>query len=1039
MVLPFAPPAHGRFDKLQFTGYHIPDSALPQPASSTMRTTSLCALLLLLTVGPRLTAADPVPNDKPIPTKDAASKMTLPDGFTATLFAGEPDIVQPIAFCFDDRGRMWVVECLSYPKWSKDGKGSDRVVILEDTDGDGTFDKKTVFMDNGVNLSGIEIGFGGVWLCSSPNLLFVPILEGDKPGKAEVKLDGWNMIDTKHNIFNSLVWGPDGWLYGCNGIQAKAWVGAPGTPKDKRTYLDCGVWRYHPTRKTFEAVAHGTTNPFGLDFDDHGELFITNCVIDHLFHFVPGGHYERMYGVDANPHVYGLMKSCVDYRHWAGGDWTTSRTTGTGGKPEHSDAGGGHAHSGAAIYLADNFPAEYRNTLFTANIHGNRLNNDGLARTPSGMKGVRRKDFLFANDSWFRGICVKTGPEGGLYVSDWCDTGECHNYDKADTSNGRIFRVVYKGAKLWKGDVSKMTDAELVKLQLSLNDWIVRRARRVLQERAAAGTLEKGTADLLRQMLRAEQNPTRRLRALWALSATNTLAGEDVLNLISDRDEALRSWGLRIAIADRTRFTAVEYVQIQRAIENESSPYVRINIASAILQAGLQGAPNTACFNKFVANTHTIDDPHLALMTWYCFEQSLSRGWKSAGDLILKMRHSQLRRNVVHFALSQPDERKLRDDFELFGEILVRSARQGAKEDDEIVLDILKGVRDSLQGRKVLPVSERWGTTIRHLTTKSPAIAREAEAVGVLFGEESILDMLKTRVTDTTAKPEDRRAAVELLAPRRLPDFARTLHALLDDTALRGTAIRALAGFADAGTPAAIITAYPKFTAEEKTDAVQTLAARAGFAKELLGAIEKGTIPRADVPVTAARQVLALNDKGVTERLEKVWGKITPASKERAALMKKWKDVLTEDRLAKADAGNGRALFTKHCASCHKMFGEGQAVGPELTGSQRANLDYVLENVLDPSAVVPREYQMVNFTLADERVVGGIVLRETKDAVTVRTVNDTLTLPVADILTRKQTPVSIMPEGLFDQMKPDEVRDLVAYLRAKEQVPLTKK
>lgn len=220
---------------------------------------------------------------------------------------------------------------------------------------------------------------------------------------------------------------------------------------------------------------------------------------------------------------------------------------------------------------------------------------------------------------------------------------------------------------------------------------------------------------------------------------------------------------------------------------------------------------------------------------------------------------------------------------------------------------------------------------------------------------------------------------------------------------------------------------------------MQTLASRVTFAKELLDAIEKGTLPRADVPLVTARQVLALNDKTTTERLEKVWGKIGVASKERAALVKKWKESLTDDVIQQSDIANGRALFTKHCSACHKMFGEGQAVGPELTGSQRSNLDYVLENVIDPSAVVPREYQMVNFTLNDDRVVSGIVLRETKDAITVRTTNDTLTIPVADIVTRKQTPVSIMPEGLFEQLKPNEVRDLVAYLRVKEQVPLPKK
>jgi putative heme-binding domain-containing protein len=219
---------------------------------------------------------------------------------------------------------------------------------------------------------------------------------------------------------------------------------------------------------------------------------------------------------------------------------------------------------------------------------------------------------------------------------------------------------------------------------------------------------------------------------------------------------------------------------------------------------------------------------------------------------------------------------------------------------------------------------------------------------------------------------------------------------------------------------------------------VQTLSARAAWAKALLDAIEKGTVPRADVPVTTARQILAINDKALSARLEKVWGKITPASKERVALMKKWKEILTEETLAKADPARGRVLFTKNCASCHKMYGEGNAVGPELTGSQRANLEYVLENVLDPSAVVPNEYRMINFVLTDDRVVSGIILLETKQALTVRTTNETVVLPIADIASRKQTNLSIMPDGLFDQMKQDEVRDLVAYLRSKEQVPIPK-
>jgi putative membrane-bound dehydrogenase-like protein len=991
-------------------------------------------------------AADTKPGDRPIPPKDAPKAMTVPDGFKVTLFAGEPDVVQPIAFTFDDRGRMWVVECLSYPNWKRDGTGSDRVIILEDTDGDGTFDKKTVFLDNGSNLSGIEVGFGGVWLCSSPNLIFIPIKEGeDKPsGKPVVVLDGWNMIDTKHNIFNSLGWGPDGWLYGCNGIQAKAWVGAPGTPKDERTYLDCGVWRYHPTLKVFEAVAHGTTNPFGLDWDEYGEMFITNCVIDHLFHFVPGGHYVRMYGQDANPYVYGLMKSCVDYKHWASGDWTSSRSTGPGGKPEHSDAGGGHAHAGCAIYLGDNFPAEYRNTLFTCNIHGNRLNNDGLARTPSGYKGVRRKDFLFANDSWFRGICVKTGPDGALYVSDWCDTGECHNYDKCDTTNGRIYRVSYGNPKQWKGDVSKLTDAELVKMAVfSGNDWFVRHARRVIQERAADRKLDKDTPAALRKELMEKHDEVYRLRALWALAVTGkslwslALPGEltssELYPLLTEEGEALRAWAYRLVIAGEptAKWDKKTASQLQgsivKLVANEESVYVLLAIASECERVH-HGSQLDLCrllIPKLIDAVRTDSDPKFVQMVWYAMQQHPQTTERD----VLSARNPTLRRNALRYRLATS-----------FGPALNAAVYMlGRTESDDIRFDILLVLRETLAGMKSVTAPTIWSPVYAQLLKDgNKDVQREAKAVAVLLGDQDAISQLVKVLTDSKADAAERRSAIELLLPRKLPDFGKTLRVLLDDPAVRQSAIRGLAAFPDADTPAALLKAYPKFTAAEKLDAVNTLAARAAWASALLDAVEKKDIPRTDIPVATARQILALNDKALAQKFETVWGKITPASKERVALMKKWKEQLTEATLAKGDATNGRAVFVKHCGACHKMFGEGGAVGPELTGSQRANLDYVLENVLDPSAVVPNEYRLINFTLTDERVVGGIILRETKDAITIRTPNETVVFPISEIASRKQTNLSIMPDGLFDAMKPDEVRDLVMYLRAKEQVPVPK-
>ncbi len=976
--------------------------------------------------------ADTKPGDnKPIPTKDAARAMTLPEGFKATLFAGEPDVVQPIAMAFDDRGRLWVVECLSYPNWRKDGKGNDRVLIFEDTKNIGTFDKRTVFLDNGSNLSGIILGFGGVWLCSSPNLLFIPIKDGeDKPaGPPQVVLDGWNMIDTKHNIFNSLTWGPDGWLYGCNGIQAKAWVGAPGTPKEKRAYIDCGVWRYHPTRKVFEAFAHGTTNPFGLDFDDYGELFITNCVIDHLFHFVQGGHYQRMYGQDANPNVYGLMGSCVKHRHWASGDWTSSRGTGPGGNPAHSDAGGGHAHSGCLVYLGDNFPPEYRNSVFMCNIHGNRLNRDRLTRTPSGYLGAREKDFLFANDSWFRGIALASGPDGGLYVTDWCDTGECHNYDRVDLTNGRIYKVTYGTPKAWKGDVSKMTDDELVKLQLHPNDWFVRHARRVLQERAAAGKMDACTPGPLWTILKEEKDVACRLRGLWAREVIDALNadGFELENLLEDKEEVIRAWAYRLGARDDQRCVALA-TSMGKLITKERSPYVLAAAASA-----LQRFPSESAWKigePLLSHPVVQADPYLSLILWYGVERWFGLNPEAAFKLLSAIKNPLCRKNTVRLLLGTPKR-------EEYLAKLMPVLEQAS--DNDVRLDLLNGIHEALAGIKTLTAPKGWTEIYFTLLKKgNREINRQAEAISVLFGDKEVIAKLTLLIPDPKANTDDRRAAIELLLSRKLPDFAKTLHGLLSDPVVRQDAIRGLATFADPETPLALLERYATFTPEEKADAVQTLAARSAWAKVLLDALEKGTVPRVDVPVTTARQILSLNDKALSTRLEKVWGKITPASKERAALTKKWKEYLTEETLAKADAGRGRMLFAKSCSACHKMYGEGNAVGPELTGSQRSNLDYVLENVLDPSAVVPNEYRMINFVLVDDRVVSGIIIRETKEALTVRTTNETVVLPVSDIASRKQTNLSIMPDGLLDQMKPEEVRDLVAYLRSKEQVPIPK-
>jgi putative membrane-bound dehydrogenase-like protein len=986
----------------------------------TQRLTALILLFVPMAAGAQ---------DRPVPAADAPARMTLPDGFRATLFAGEPAVVQPIAFTFDDRGRVWVVECLSYPNWKLDGTGRDRVTMFEDTDGDGRHDVRHVVYDQGANLSGIELGHGGVWLCSVPNLVFLPCdINADRPtptGKPQVVLDGWNVKDTKHNIFNSLIWGPDGWLYGCNGIQSRSFVGRPGTPAPQRVEINCGVWRYHPVRGEFEAVCHGTTNPFGLDFDEYGEMFITNCVIKHLFHVIPGAHYDRMYGQDINPHSYGLMASVADYLHWAGGDWTTSR----GNKPEHSDAGGGHAHSGAMIYLGDNFPAEYRNSLLTCNIHGARLNRDRLTRHGSGYRAERAKDFLFANDPWFRGIAVHLGPDGGVYVSDWCDTGECHNYDKADTTNGRIHKVVYRGVKPWTGDLSRLSDVELIKLQLHKNDWFARHARRVLHERSLAGKLDPRTVTHVNEAIKNTDDPVHRLRLAWMLHQLGDPFAGRTLVSGADNPDAVRAWGIRLLFETHAASINANKVVPENWLDAAwtfHSPAERLALASGIQRvAAVRRGPLLARLASAL-RPEDAADANLPLMTWYAIEPTVGRDQKATDDLLRKVPIPRVREFIA---------RKLTASNHKHMDSLLRTAASSS--DPAVQRDVLQGVQDGLGGVRQMAAPDGWKeASPALLVSKSPDVRDRAMILAVTFGDAKAIDAMRATAADSKADPASRSAALRVLLRRGNADLLPLLQQLVADRAIRAEAIRGLAAFNDPGTPALLLKAYPALAEGEKEDAVQTLASRPDWALALIDAIERGTVPRRDVSVFVARQMQGLKDRRVGERLARVWGQLRPASADRATRTAKYRSILTDGALAAADLSKGRQVYAKNCASCHKLYDDGGDVGPALTGSQRGNLDYILENVLDPSAVVPREYQVNVIELKSGRVINGIVQSETDRSLTLRTANETILVPKDEVESRATSKLSMMPEGIFEKMTEQEVRELVAYLRGKSQVPL---
>lgn len=548
---------------------------------------------------------------QPLPPDEAVKAMKLPEGFRATLFAAEPDVVQPISFCLDDRGRIFVAEAMNYGEWQPTGK--DRISILEDTDGDGRADKRTLFYEGLNYVTGIEIGFGGVYAISPPNLYFIPDKNGDdKPdGEPQVLFDGFGYKESRHNLANGFTWGPDGWLYAGHGRTSPSDVGRPGDPDEKRIHCDGGVYRIHPMRLVFENFADGTTNPWGVDFDDYGQCFVSNCVNPHLFHMVQGGHYEPWRNRPSSRYAYERIPTIADHLHYPGTKWEKSR----GGAPETLAMGGGHAHCGTLIYLGGAFPEAYRNTVFMCNVHGKRINNDLLERKGSGYVAGHGKDFMLSGDPWFMGVTLKTGHDGSVFVSDWSDTGECHTY-KPQRSTGRIFKISFLDAKSVRVDLEKLSNQQLVELHLHPNDWYVRHARRLLQERAAV-SIDARTHVALRRILEERDDVTRRLRALWTLHAIDWIAEDLLVKLLDDRHEHIRAWAIQL-LCEREAPPASVLTKFADMAERDKSPVVRLYLAAAMQRVPVDS--RWSVMERLIAHEEDADDPNLPYMVWYAFE-----------------------------------------------------------------------------------------------------------------------------------------------------------------------------------------------------------------------------------------------------------------------------------------------------------------------------------------------------------------------------------------------------------------------------------
>lgn len=949
------------------------------------------------------------------PPGEAAARMQLPKGFRAEVFAAEPDLHQPVAMAVDAAGRVWVAEAYSYPQRRPDGEGKDRVLVFTDRDGDGRSDERTVFLE-GLNLvSGLAVGFGGVFLGQAPHLLFVPDRDGDlRPdGPAEVLLDGWHWEDT-HETLNTFRWGPDGWLYGCHGVFTHSRVGRPGTADHDRVPLDAAVWRLHPQHHTFEVFAHGTSNPWGIDFDQHGQAFITACVIPHLYHVIQGGVYHRQSGRHFNPFVYRDLTTIADHRHWEGKNAHAGNGT--------SDAaGGGHAHSGALLYRGGRWPRQYDGALLMGNLHGHRLNVDLLARAGSGFVGSHGPDFLLAHDESFVGIALAHAHDGNVYLLDWYDAQTCHHskIEQWDRSNGRLYKLVYGDAVAPPRDLGALPDAELVPLLFAANEYLATTARRLLQERRAIAIAPALRAELER----TDVDAAHRLQALWALHGTGAFDDDALLPLCADRDESVRAFAIQFLLEDR-RLPAGALPTLANLAATDPSPRVRLYLAAALQRLPLGDRWQLA--TALAQRGEDAADPNLPKMVWFGIEPALPLDPERA----LAFARTAALPDLGTFTV-----RRL---VEAGGEALEAVLAAIAKAPDATVAGPwLAAAAHALQRHATMPMPASWPALAAAITKFDDPGCRDAMVwLGAAFGDPTSRPALHAMLGDRSLERARRERALDLVLRSPTAADRDVVLALIDDPALAERALRGLGRFADPTLGDALLAQWSRLPAERRPAAASALASRASWATALLEAVGRNQVERTLLDAPLRQQLLQLGDAVVDARLAQVWGHASAASQTTQQQIEQWQQRLRTADLGPADLPHGRAVFQRTCGACHVLYGQGQPFGPDLTGSNRKDLHYLLDNMLDPGREVARDYQLTVVKLRSGGVLSGLLSDETESAVTVRTQVHAQVVARADIASIEPQRVSLMPSGQLDGLTLRQVRDLLAYLRHDRQVPL---
>lgn len=982
--------------------------------------------------------------------EQAVIEMTVPEGFELTLTASEPLVRQPVAIDFDDRGRLWVLQYLQYPnpaglkrvkvdRYSRTAydripeppprgpRGADRLTILEDTDGDGRADKATDFLD-GLNLAtGFTFGHGGVFVLQTPYLLFYPDRNRDDvpDGDPDVLLKGFGMEDTS-SLANSLIWGPDGWLYGTQGTNISANI--------RGIEFEQGIWRYHPVSKQFELFAEGGGNMWGLDFDRHGNLLAgTNYGGYLMLHTVQGAYYQKSFakhGELHNPFAFGYFEHVP-----------------------HQNFQGGHVTVGGFLYQGDTFPLQFRDKYIAVDTLGHAMRWHHVKSNGSTFRSENGGLLLQTQDAWFAPSDATQGPDGAVYIADWHDKRTAHPDPDAtwDRSNGRIFRLQWSAASPAPHvDPQSLPSLQLVEWLKSTNEWKVRRARRVLSERHEAKTVEH-----LRKILLEIDDEHHLLQVLWTLNAIDRFDEPVATGLLKHKSDSIRAWTVRL-LGDTGSVSPEILQQLLTLAQTDKSPIVISQLASSAKRLTQKHCISIA--HAIASRDEFHGDPYIPLLTWWAIEQYAIDDME---NVLLKFTNADAWKTpmIRDAILGRLIRRYSGDD----GHVGLRaSARllESAPDDTQrkkLVTELDAGLKTLGRTKKTgLPLGNSFAKiAIQHVDKPNPSRRLTAVPNALIealerFWSDDITDPLILRVmtrlgdqaafqrtlnlaVDSTQPDKVRSAMLKIL--QELGDANTCLDPALkliknsESIAIQQAALKLLSRFSDKRITVRLLAHYARMSESLKSQCRDLLLNRTNSTLAFLEEIDRGTYSPDEMSQIQLRRIALHKNERIDVLVRKHWGTIRAGTPEEK--LAEIRRITNDLRAGSGNLSDGKRVFEKQCATCHQLFNEGKDIGPNLTKSNRHDTEYLLSSIVDPSTQIRKEYLSYVVATKDGRVLTGLLTEQSAAGLTLLSEkNERTTVSRDDIEEMKVSPVSLMPENLLKQLQPQHVRDLFRYLQS---------